>query len=104
MGIGTSAARIAPMKGAFGATVTGIDASRALDVATIEQLLNALWEHRILVVEDQTLTDEQYLRFGRMWGPPLMFFRPEARHGEHPELIKIRNSSRTRPEQRDGAM
>ena len=34
----------------------------------------------------------------------MLFFRPDGRHGQLPELIKIRNSPATPPNKRDGAM
>ena len=101
----TRAMRVTPMRGPFGATVSGVDVARPLDDdATAQALLRALYEHRILVVEDQRLTDEQYLRFGKVWGPPLLFFQPKDRHDGFPELIRIRNSPKTPPARRDGAM
>jgi taurine dioxygenase len=95
---------MSPMVGPFGATVSGADLSLPLDEATSRELIDALFEHRILLVPDQRLSEREYLRFGRLWGPPLLFFRPEGRHGDLPELIKIRNSPATPPQQRDGAM
>jgi len=101
---GSQTLRISPMEGSFGATVSGLDASRPLDEATTRVLIDGLFEHRILLVPGQRLSEREYLRFGRLWGRPLLFFRPEGRHGDLPELIKIRNSPATPPQLRDGAM
>ena len=104
MAAGGQTPRISPMDGSFGATVSGIDASLPLDETITRVLIGALFEHRILVVPGQRLTEREYLRFGRLWGRPLLFFRPEGRHDDLPELIKIRNSPTTPPQLRDGAM
>ena len=92
------------MDGPFGATVEGVDASVPLETTTIRALLEALWEHHVLLVEHQHLDRAAYTRFGRHFGEPINFFVPGSRDREFPELIRITNSPRTAPESRDGAM
>jgi taurine dioxygenase len=99
----TRTLKITKMPGAFGAAVESFDAA-SLDEETARVLVDALFEHRILLLRDQQLTEADYARFGRIWGDPLLFFVPQHRHGEFPEIIKIRNSPATPPESRDGAM
>jgi taurine dioxygenase len=96
--------RITKLAGPFGAAVEHFDAAAPLADETARALVDALFEHRILLLGDQRLTEEEYARFGRLWGDPLLFFVPQHRHGAFPEIIKIRNSPATPPESRDGAM
>ena len=51
-------------------------------------LVSALFEHHILVLAGQHLTEAEYARFGRLWGEPLLFFVPQQRHGKFPEIIR----------------
>lgn len=101
---GTTTLGIRQLPGPFGATVENFDASSALDDETARMLVDALFEHRILLLRDQHLSESEYSTFGRIWGDPLTFFVPQHRHGEFPEIIRIRNSPATPPESRDGAM
>ncbi len=96
--------QIKRLPGPFGAAVEELDLALELDAATTKTLIDALFEHHILLLEDQKLTEAEYARFGRLWGDPLMFFVPKHRHESFPEIIRIRNSPATPPESRDGAM
>ncbi len=96
--------QIRALPGPFGAVVNGLDLSEPLADPTRKLLLDGLYEHRILLLADQQLTEAQFACFGRIWGEPIMFFVPGHRHAEFPELIRIRNSPATPPESRDGAM
>ncbi len=92
------------LAGPFGAVVENFDAAVEVDQATSRALVDALFEHHILLLRGQQLSEAQYARFGRTWGDPLLFFVPQHRHGEFPEIIKIRNSATTPRESRNGAM
>jgi taurine dioxygenase len=96
--------QIKRLPGPFGAAVEQLDLALDLDAVTTRTLIDALFEHHILLLEDQKLTEADYARFGRLWGDPLMFFVPKHRHGSFPEIIRIRNSPATPSESRDGAM
>ena len=73
-----------PTGGPFGAAVEKLDVSAPLDDATARELVDALFEHRILLLGDQQPTEAEYSRFGRLWGDPLLFFVPQHRHGAFP--------------------
>jgi taurine dioxygenase len=100
----TTTLQIRQLPGPFGAVVERFDAATPLDDETERQLVDALFDYRILLLRDQQLSEEEYAKFGRIWGDPLLFFVPQHRHGDFPEIIKIRNSPATPPESRDGAM
>ena len=95
---------ITAMAGPFGAFVDDVDVSTSVDHATAQRLIDALHEHRILVIRGQQLSEAAYARFGALWGDPILFFNPRDRHAELPGLIKIDNSPATPESMRDGAM
>lgn len=101
---GTTTLQVTQLPGPFGATVENVDAATLLEAGTQRLLVDALFEHRILLLRQQRLSEAEYARFGRIWGDPLLFFVPQHRHGQFPEIIKIRNSPATPAESRDGAM
>ncbi len=91
---------VTAMDGPFGAFIDDVDLGRDVDADVID----ALYEHHILVIRRQQLSHAAYARFGARWGEPILFFNPRDRHAEFPELIKIDNSPATPEPMRDGAM
>lgn len=55
----------------IGAEVSGIDLRRPVDAGTRERLHAAVVEHVALVIRDQTLTPEAYLRAISLFGEPM---------------------------------
>lgn len=96
--------KITRMPGPFGAIVEDIDLATDMRDETMRALNEALFEHQILAIRGQKLTDEQYVRFGNFWGKPLAFFLPSHTKNEHPEIIRIGNAANTPERYRDGAM
>lgn len=64
----TQAIAIAPLSGALGAEVRGLDLGRPLEEATFAAVHAAYLEHQVLVFRDQKLTPEQQLAFSRRFG------------------------------------
>ena len=91
---------VTAMDGPFGAFIDDVDLAADVDADVID----ALYEHHILVIRGQRLSHAAYARFGARWGEPILFFNPRDRHAEFPELIKIDNSPATPEPMRDGAM
>ena len=54
--------------GALGAEVTGVDLAQPLDVATREEIHQALLEHVLLYFRNQSLTHEQHTALGAQFG------------------------------------
>ena len=54
----------------FGIEVHGIDLARDISEPTITSLLDALYEHRVLVIKNQILDETEYLAFGHKIGTP----------------------------------
>lgn len=92
-----------PLAGPFGAEITGLDLSEELSFSVLKQLIDWLYEYRVVVIRAQDLKPAEYVRFGKHWGDPIEFFLPTHRDAEHPEMIRISNSPETPMSQRDGA-
>jgi taurine dioxygenase len=98
------AVKITRMAGAFGATVGDVDLGATLDATTFQELVDGLYDHRILLIPGQRLTNQAYAEFGGRWGDPIVFFVPGARDRQFPSIIRITNSPATPEASRDGAM
>jgi taurine dioxygenase len=83
---------ISRLDGPFGARVRGLDLGETLCDAALLSLVDALYRHRIVVIENQILSTEAYLRFGRRWGEPIRFLREDQRVDGLPEVIIVSNS------------
>lgn len=90
------------LQGPFGAELSGIDVNQ-MDAGTISRLVDLLYEHQILVIRGQSLSDADYVRFGHHWGKPLHFFVASRTRDDFPELIKQDNAASTPVNLRDGA-
>lgn len=62
--------KVTPVSDIVGAEVTDIDLSQTLDADTRSALRQALVDHQLLVVRDQTLTPAQQVVFSETWGNP----------------------------------
>ena len=84
----------------IGAEIGGVDLSRPLGNQQFDEVHRALAENLVIFFRDQTLTPEQHLAFGRMFGE--LHIHPAAPHEPGlPALMKIhadRNSSRANGE------
>ena len=59
--------RVAPLTGALGAEVSGVQL-RDLDDETVAELHDAWLEHKVLFFRDQELTRDEHVAYGRRWG------------------------------------
>ena len=72
----------------IGAEIAGVDLSRPLSNQTIDELHRALAENCVIFFRDQTITPDQHLAFGRLWGD--LHLHPAAPHEPgKPELMII---------------
>jgi len=85
----------------IGAEIGGIDLRSAPSNRQLDELNRALAENLVIFFRDQSLSSEQHLAFGRLFGE--LHFHPAAPHiAGHPELLKIhadKNSTRANGEE-----
>jgi len=79
---------IRPVAGRIGAEIHGLDLSRPPTNAEAEAIRQALYAHRVIFFPGQTLTPEQQLTFGGLFGQPRD--TPHvASMPDYPEIIEI---------------
>ncbi len=84
---------IAPIDGApHGANAWGVDLNKPLDAGLMKTLADALYEHRVLVIKNQTLDKDTYLNFGTWWGKPIPHVLDHMRMPGYPELLAVGNT------------
>ena len=98
-------ASITPLNAAFGAEIRGVDLGAGTGEALMRLLTGALYEHRVIVIRDQKLDKEGYLRFGRQWGAPIPHVLDHMRMPGYPELLTVGNTEKRDedPKIRNGA-
>ena len=83
---------VAPLAGALGASVTGLDLSRPLDDAVFAEIERAFLENLVVVFPEQDISPADHLAFTRRIGPvephPLGSRRGLA---DHPEVMVLEN-------------
>ena len=75
----------------FGAEIQGVDLSGTLSDAVLADILDALYEHRLVVIRNQHLDPARYLAFGRRLGRPDAHPLDHLRMPGHPEIEPIGN-------------
>lgn len=91
---------VTPLTDCLGAEITGVDLSKPVsdaDVAAIEQ---ALTDHLVIVVRDQSLDPEQLLAALRLFGDTMEQHLSDMLMDDHPEIAVL--DSRTSPVGSDG--
>ena len=80
--------KVAPLGGACGAIISGLDLSSDLDDHAIDSIRQVLLCHQVIFLRDQCLTREQHKEFGRRFGPLLV--HPQYANLEgHPEILPV---------------
>ena len=79
---------VAPVAGALGAEIHGVDLAK-LDDATFAEIRQAFHDHSVIFFRDQAITPEQHIAFARRFGPINVnrFFTQVA---GHPEIAEVR--------------
>jgi taurine dioxygenase len=80
--------QVAPLAGALGAEIFGVDLARDPDEETFAEIHEAFLEHLVIFFRDQVLTPEQQIAFARRFGPPIVdpFIKAPA---DRPELMVL---------------
>lgn len=86
---------IAPIAGALGAEVLGVDLAAPIDERLFAQIRQAFHDHSVIFFRDQAITPEQHIAFASRFGPINVnrFFTTVP---GHPEIAEVRKE----PDQR----
>lgn len=79
-----------PLSAALGLEILDVDLSDPLPPAVIAQLREAWYEGLILLLRDQTLAEEDQVRFAECFGPPAKTINVNNT-GKHPAVMLISN-------------
>ena len=85
--------QVEPLSPALGAEIRGVDLGKPLDDDMIAEIRGAFLAHLVIFFRDQSLTQEQYLRFARTLGEPSEYPFVEGMdgHAKITEVIKKEN-------------
>ena len=64
---------VSPISGALGALITGVELKEPLQDPVFEEIYNAFLEYKVIFFNDQKLNPETQLRFGKMFGQPIIY-------------------------------
>jgi taurine dioxygenase len=79
---------VAPIAGALGAEITGVDLATDVADDTIAEIRRAWLEHLVVFFRDQTLTPDRFLAFARRIGEPVEYPFVKGMDG-YPEIITV---------------
>src|SRR4051812_37015849 len=79
---------IAPIAGALGAEISGVDLAAELDAATVAAIRRALLDHLVVFFRGQALTPGQLVAFAARFGP-LSRSPFVAGLADYPEVIEV---------------
>jgi taurine dioxygenase len=95
MDAAVSSLTVKPLSPALGAEIVGIDLSKPLDAATIAAIRSAWTEHLVLLFRNQTLSEDDQVRFARHFGELQSRPRPKDLRAEakvkNPEVMLVSN-------------
>ena len=75
-----------PLSDALGGEITGIDLGQPVDDATKDALNQALAEHIVLVIRDQSFTPERYLQAVSVFGKPMRQHYSQYLMQDYPDI------------------
>src|SRR5687767_14866016 len=81
---------VRPLSPAIGAEILGVDLRHPIDDALAVKMLDAWHQHLVILLRNQTLTEEDQVRFAERFGPPAKIHTPQFRRG-HPAVMLISN-------------
>ena len=61
--------QVTPVGGSLGAEVAGVDVANGVSSEAMQEIRRAFAEHLVIVMRDQTISEEQQIAFGRRFGP-----------------------------------
>jgi taurine dioxygenase len=91
--------KVTPLSDALGAEISGVDLKRPLSAAAVAAIKEAWNEHLVLVFRDQSITQDEQLRFAAGFGelgsrrkaPPQLKSRAEGILQDHEQILLVTN-------------
>ncbi|HEV8014504.1 MAG TPA: TauD/TfdA family dioxygenase [Stellaceae bacterium] len=80
--------RLAP---SIGAEVVGLDLRQPIDAPTAAALRQAWYDHGVLLVRGQDITEDQQARYGEVFGPLALAHASRRMPDHHPSVMLISN-------------
>ncbi len=84
--------RVSRLDAPFGVEVFDTDVRLDHGPALIRGLVDLLYQHRLVVIRGQNLTEANLVRFGSMWGRPQPHLLTHKRMPGHPVLMTVGNT------------
>jgi taurine dioxygenase len=75
----------------IGALIHGVDLSQSLSRDVVEEIYQTLLNYGVIFFRDQTLSEEQHLDLGKLFGQLEIHPYSTANLPEHPEIIRLNN-------------
>lgn len=82
---------VTPIEGCIGARVTGLNLHTPLDDTTLETLKAAWVTHKVLVLPDQNISDEEHADFARRFGELEVHHQKIIKDDSNPAIFKVSN-------------
>jgi taurine dioxygenase len=79
---------VAPIAGALGAEIAGVDLASDLDDATVAEIRRAWLDHNVVFFRDEQLDPDRFLAFARRIGEPVEYPFVKGIDG-YPEIIAV---------------
>ncbi len=83
---------LTPLDASFGAEIHGVRLAGDIADELMRTLVEALHAHRVIVIRDQSLDKDCFLRFGRLWGEPIPHVLDHMRMDGYRELMTVGNT------------
>lgn len=80
---------LTPLTGSFGIEASGVDLTATVAEADLSALREALRKHLVLVIRDQDLTPDDYVRAMAYFGEPMRQHLDKLLMPEHPEIAVL---------------
>jgi taurine dioxygenase len=81
---------VRPLSPAIGAEIVGVDLREPIDDDLAARMLDAWHRHLVILLRDQTLSEDDQVRFAERFGPPAKIHTPQFRR-QHPAVMLISN-------------
>jgi taurine dioxygenase len=82
---------VRPRHPLIGAEITGVDLSRPVSDAVLDEIQQAWLEHLLLILPAQPITDAQQIAFAKRFGALEIHPSKDHRSSTHPEIYRVAN-------------